>query len=148
MGSARAGHTATLLGSGKVLVAGGFAGGEAGAAGPARLASAELYDPNDETWTATSGMGSPRAGHTATLLDGDRVLVTGGDVDEFANVAYSAEVYASSSGTWTATEATKLAHVGHTATLLPDGTVLVVGGVWSVPAYLPLAELYVPSGGS
>src|SRR5437764_1157783 len=49
MTTGRAGHSATLLPSGKVLVA----GGAAGAAGSAIFASAELYDPTTETWQST-----------------------------------------------------------------------------------------------
>ena len=67
----RSGHTATLLPSGKVLVAGGKSGDVA-------VASAELYDPNTGTWTATGTMVTPRSGHTATLLPTGKVLVEGG----------------------------------------------------------------------
>ena len=68
--------TATLLADGDVLVTGGLPGGNPGEG--AALASAELYHSGPGTWTATTGMSAPRAGHTATLLrDGD-VLVAGG----------------------------------------------------------------------
>jgi len=65
LGTARSQHTATLLPSGKVLVAGGFAGGS----------SAEVYDPSTGTWTATRSLGTARFSHTATLLPSDKVLV-------------------------------------------------------------------------
>ena len=71
LGTARADHTATLLPSGKVLVAGGVNGGA--------LSSAELYDPATGTWTATGSMGTARYIHTATLLPSGKVLVAGGD---------------------------------------------------------------------
>ena len=62
-------HTATLLLSGQVLVAGGYAGRS--------LSSAELYDPASGTWTATGSMVDPRFAHTATLLSSGQVLVAG-----------------------------------------------------------------------
>jgi len=71
MGRPRYVHTATLLASGKVLVAGG--------SGITRyLASAELYDPATGLWTATGSMDTARWGHTATLLPSGKVLVAGG----------------------------------------------------------------------
>ena len=64
-------QTATLLPTGKVLVAGGD--GETDA-----LASAELYDPATGTFTATGGMEATREMHTATLLSNGKVLIAGG----------------------------------------------------------------------
>src|SRR5580765_7213382 len=61
-------HTATLLTSGLVLVAGGFQ----------NIASAELFDPTTGQWSLTGSMHEPRYQHTATLLGDGRVLVTGG----------------------------------------------------------------------
>ena len=71
MGAARSEHTATLLPSGLVLVAGGFDGNGV-------LTSAELYDPSSGIWSATGSLTTGRNRHTATLLPNGMVLVAGG----------------------------------------------------------------------
>src|SRR5205085_4603659 len=65
-------HTATLLPSGKVLVAGGYNWP------PVSLASAELYDPATGVWSLTGNLNVGREDHTATLLSSGKVLVTVG----------------------------------------------------------------------
>jgi hypothetical protein len=57
MTAARAGHTATLLATGLVLIAGG-----------SDLPTAELYDPATGTFSRTGDMGQARGSHIATLL--------------------------------------------------------------------------------
>ena len=141
MGTARSTHTATLLAAGRVLVAGGRnAGGATGL-----LASAELYDPDIQTWISTGSLAIPRNSHTATLLPNGKVLVAGG----FGGSAplASAELYDPASGTWVATGSLGIARNSHTATLLPNGKVLVVGGS-STGVVLASAELYDPASGT
>src|SRR5438874_643195 len=87
LGAARNEHTATLLPSGKVLVAGGFNG--------SYLTSAELYDPSTGSWSATGSLGTAREFHTATLLPNGKVLVAGGYNGSFPT---SAELYDPSTG--------------------------------------------------
>lgn len=72
MHSIRAGHTATLLPNGQVLVAGG-----AGTGGSS-LASAALYTPATGKWTTTGSMNTSRLNQTAPLLNNGQVLVAGG----------------------------------------------------------------------
>src|SRR5215472_8851075 len=71
MTAARQGHTATLLPTGQVLIAGGNLNGGGSS-------SAELYDPATGTFSATGSMAASRGGHTATLLNSGKVLMVGG----------------------------------------------------------------------
>jgi len=80
MAEARTFHTATLLPSGKVLVAGG--GDE--------NSTAEIYDPGTGSFSFADRMQVGRSGHTATLLPNGSVLVSGGGI--FDGLA-SAELY-------------------------------------------------------
>ncbi len=141
MGTPRATATATLLPDGRVLVAGGDDGHNAGA-------SAELYDPTSGTWTATGSMRDARFGHTATLLPNGRVLVVGGFHGERIALA-SAELYDPASGTWIATGSLSQARLlGHTATLLANGKVLVPGGNNGTTRWSATCELYDPASGT
>ena len=135
------GHTATLLPNGTVLVAGG-----GGSSLNSELASAELYDPANGTWTATANLATARMGHTATLLPDGRVLVAGGY--DGTTLLASAELYDPVNGTWTATGNLVSARENHTATLLPDGRVLVAGGDNNGGSVLASAELYDPATGA
>ena len=143
----RSSHTATLLADGRVLVAGGSTVSSAAAKGYVNNASAEIYDPVANTWTATPPMGAARSHHTATLLPDGKVLVVGGENVQYL-VEPTAEIYDPAANTWSAPRAQPIAERSqHSATLLPSGLVLIAGGFDIVNGLLtPLttAELYDP----
>ncbi len=143
MTTQRRSPTMTLLPNGKVLVAGGEA-----VTGSVALASAELYDPDAHTFTATSGsMTAARVFHTATLLVNGKVLITGGRVSDVGAELSSAELYDPVSDSFTpTTSAMSAARAFHAATLLPNGSVLITGG--SSANALSSAELYDPASGT
>jgi hypothetical protein len=86
----RSAFSMTLLPSGKVLVAGGFAGGQ-------YLASGEVYDPATGRWRLTPRLDTLRAYHAAVLLPNGRVLVAGGTS---GGALDTAELYDPAAGTF------------------------------------------------
>jgi len=114
-------HTSTLLSDGQVLVAGGIDNS-------GDLASAALYDPVLDTWTATDALTQARSYHTATRLSDGSVLVTGGGSGNF-DFLTSAELYDPALDAWTNTSPPNKTRIYHTATLLLNGEVLVAGGM-------------------
>ena len=141
----RAGHSATLLPNGQVLVAGGE--GTTGF-----LNSAELYNPSTGRWTVTGSMATSRLGQSAALLPNGLVLVAGGIVNitdtGVVTVTASAELYNPSTGQWTPTGSLSTARYSAGTALLQDGHVLVAGGANPTNGTLASAELYDPSSGT
>jgi len=136
----RLSHTATLLATGKVLVAGGYFNN-----------SAEIYDPDAGNWTPANAMSVRRELHTATLLSSGKVLAVGG-VDFGLNPAetlMSSDLFDPGTNTWAPTGSLNQERFGHSSTLLNDGRVLVAGGAGqSQPENsLNSAELYDPATG-
>ena len=135
MGTAHDGRaSAVRLLDGRVLVVGGDYSEDDPPSDPS---SAELYDPDTGTWTATGAMLRPGYGFAATLLRDGRVLAGDGA---------GAEVYDPASGTWAATGTMVNANPG-AATLLHDGRVLVTGsGGGSSQVYDPLSGMWTSTG--
>jgi Kelch motif len=108
----RAGHTATLLADGRVLISGGSGD-----------LSAEIYDPASGAFTATGDMVAlPYSWlRSTTLLQDGRVFIA---------AQPTAEVYDPVSGTFATVGpyAAPAPTYMETATLLPDGRVLISGG--------------------
>jgi hypothetical protein len=148
---ARAGHTATLLADGTVLVAGGSDGYGDDINVWDALDSAVTYDPATGAWTDAGTMATRRRYHAATLLADGRVLVSGGlgrvlfgghyerlaasEADNPARSDWhfelacltSAELYDPASRTWQPAASMKMPR-GRAAVLLHDGRVLACGG--------------------
>jgi len=118
--------TATLLKTGKVLVAGGGTD------------SAALYDPKAGTFAATGSLTSPKSFATATLLPSGKVLVMGD----------KGELYDPATGTFSATTGAPLfsTFLG-TATLLKTGKVLITNNNQS-QLYDPAADTFAATVGA
>lgn len=99
-------------------------------------------------WLRLVPMGTPRTGHSATLLPGGQLLVAGGEATDAGQVTplSTTEWYDPLVNQWSAVGDLAEARVGHTATLLRDGSVLVVGGL-GASVELATAERFVPSSG-
>lgn len=136
-------HTATLLGNGKVLVAGGLE-----LVDYLYVSEATLYDPVTNTWTAAPPMSTVRGRHTATLLTNGKVLVVGGNGP--GTYEASAELYDPATNAWQSAGAMSLGRLDHKAVRLLDGRVLVVGGynsgaVANVDLYDPVTNSWAPA---
>lgn len=125
---------------GKVLAAGGE-DDDFDTADQLNPTGAQLYDPKDNKWAATAPLNVGRVFPFFSPLGDGRVLLTGG---EFGN---SAEIYDPrlANPTWKTTIgktlAIRSALANKGAALLPDGRVLIVGG----NSTLVGAELFDPS---
>jgi hypothetical protein len=144
---ARAGPSSTLLGNGKVLVAGGvyYTGVIPYTAVAHYLASAELYDPSTGTFTLTGSLHTARDGQSATVLKDGNVLLAAGQNDNTQNYGYlsSAELYNSATGKFSVTGSLNTPRFLHTAHLLASGQVLIVAG--NHFGSIASAELYDPT---
>jgi hypothetical protein len=146
LAEARAGHTATLLPDGRVLIVGGCCYPE----GPDMLTSAEVWDPETDTFTPAGSLAEAHGEHTATLLPDGRVLIVGGYRRNQHN-AQTAEVWDPETRSFGPADLLAAARFHHTATLLADGGVLIVGGEGGTPPNLladPPAEVWDPVAGS
>ena len=134
MNTARSGHTATMLSSGKILLAAGIS--RKGVM-PYCTNSAELYDPKAGKWATTGDLlylhcgqdtGQTR-GHTATLLADGKVMVAGGHSTHYSGSGHvKVEQYDPAAGTWSALLSLNQPRRWHSATLLVPGGILVAGG--------------------
>ena len=115
-----AGHTATLLADGRVLIAGGCA--VDGCTTSEVEPSSEFYVPG-RGFVPGPPMQHPRSSHTATLLPDGRVLIVGGWAREGTAALTEAEMFDPSTGTFQSAGA-----LGGGAILLRDGRVLVADG--------------------
>jgi hypothetical protein len=124
MNSPRTNHTATLLPSGKVLVAGG-------SNGTATEASAEIYDPTSGTWTLAAPMTTPRQSQGSIALPNGTVLIVGGFNDASSAVVGvgTLEVYDPASNTWASSGAMVTPRQFFVLNALGDGRVLLDGGI-------------------
>jgi hypothetical protein len=148
----RYGHTATVMDDGRILVVGGktpraVKACEIGAT-PSTCFDAvdrvEVFDPIvGEVRQVDARDFGPVFDHTATLMTGGRILITGGS-DAAGNLRSDAWLFDPDLEALVPTRAMSYARARHTATELCDGTVLLVGGDTEEES-APPAERYSPA---
>ena len=144
MKTAREGHTATLLATGK------------SPGNPEDLLAEELpeqtapncADANTGLWTPTDPLPVSLYGHSAVLLPNGKVLITGGfgPGNIVTNIAVVFDPASGTNGKWTAVSPMNVPRRSHSSTLLRNGKVLVAGGQ-SATQVLPDAEIFDPATG-
>lgn len=134
--AARAGHTATALADGTVLVAGGCV------TDGCSIATADTALISDDAASVEAGprMSEPRVTHTATRLPGSRVVLIGGFLGVGEGVTPTVDIL-DPDGLFRAGPALHVARGGHGAVALADGRVLVVGGWIGTHRYTDSVEL-------
>lgn len=140
--------TVNQLASGKVLIAGGWAG-------PGNTTSrTQLLDVNTGDLVNTGSLNVIRHNHASVLLTDGRVLVAGGEGDSRGigqSSGSTAEIYDPATELWTKVASLSVNRPRPTAALLPDGRVLVVGSPDSGTqgtgeVYDPAANTWSPTG--
>ncbi len=141
-GEDRQGATATLLGNGLVLIA----GGDSTSTGLRN--DAVLYNPGSNTFsTVTSTMAFPREFATATLLPNGKVLIAGGFSTSI--VTNTTSIFDPSNNTFSAGPVLSTGRENAAAMLLANGTVMIAGGDSSNnTAALATTDIYTPNSGT
>jgi Kelch motif/Galactose oxidase, central domain len=146
MSTARSAHGGAMLADGRVIVIGGNSRGDVGTV----LATAEIYDPETGTWTATGDMTAPRHKLAAVALADGRVLVVGGSNQQDAFGQYkTAEIYDPASRTFAPTGdmAARRYKISGSVVRLDDGRVLVAGGSRRAEVFDPASASFQLVGG-
>jgi hypothetical protein len=140
MSEARGAATATLLSTGKVLIAGGQIDGQT----PTN--SADLYDPATDTFAASQGvLSTSRAWAVASALPDGKVLLAGGLETDPLGASATADLYDPVTDIFTPSASQMTDSRAYAvATPLSNGTVLIAGGLDSAGNILSTADIYYP----
>ncbi len=137
MTATRESHTATLLKDGQVLITGGHQGRRSAIE---IYRSAEIYNPNNGTFTVAANLTVKRHKHGAVLLNDGRVLIIGGSDERDSRGAYTnVEIYNPATKNFTKIGDMNLSRykLQGTAVLLKNGKVLIAGGANQAEIFNP-----------
>ncbi|HEX7491873.1 MAG TPA: kelch repeat-containing protein [Candidatus Limnocylindrales bacterium] len=137
----RAGHTATLLDDGRVLIAGGYSAD--GTAAHAALDGVEIYDPASMGFQAGGLLVTARYDAVAARLPDGTVLIAGGN-DASGVATDSAEIYDPKSGISVSTGRMAEPVASAAVVTLDDGRILIAGGVNDYESLFG-AQIYDPA---
>ena len=137
-------HTATLLGDGRVLVAGGANAAEE------QIVTTEIFDPADETWSPGPALAEARVFHAAAALpDGGALVVAG----KLANIKFLAtsERLTPEADAFDTGPALPESRTGLGLSVLSSGRLLATAGLHGSAAgfdHLNDAQLFDPEAGT
>jgi hypothetical protein len=147
MKGARAGHQAARLTDGRVLVTGGGAGVGYSCAQihpnctiANSIATTEIYDPSQGSWSSAGDLAQARLAFTLTALPSGALLAAGGGAENHSLA--SAERFDPTTGKWTTVAPMGEDRLYHSAVLLGDGKLLTVGGKIANVAPITDVELF------
>ncbi len=126
MTQGRTQHSASLLGDGRVLLAGGST--DLNGFGLVPSNTAEIYDPAALTFSPAGNMPNAAALHTASMLLDGTVLVAGGYGDSCPGTRSGVSIFHPASNSFSLGPSLAKARAEHTATTMNDGRVLITGG--------------------
>ncbi|WP_413585031.1 kelch repeat-containing protein [Bdellovibrio sp. HCB274] len=113
-------HTATLLPSGKVFIAGGMSFSVGGAS-----STGQIYDPDLNSLT-TVALPVGRYFHTALVMPDGKLLLTGG-IDSTGNPSLQNDVYDPDTGTWSTLAPRTAPSAIDTAFTISDTEIIFIG---------------------
>lgn len=119
------GQTVTELADGKIMVTGGYYI-DTTSWDVIILKKVDVYNPVTEIWIEATQMNLERTEHTATLLNDGRVLVTGGETNNFTTS--QCEIFIPSTNTWELIGNLLEERSDHAALLLNNDKVFICGG--------------------
>jgi len=136
MAQARAGHGASVMGNGRVLITGGLSALDLSnplSLFTGLLVSTEVFDPVTNTFGPGPNMLEARALHTSTTLTSGQVLVAGGisllPIVNIPTVSATAYRFNPATNSFGFPAVFSGGRFLHTATALDNGRVLLVGGL-------------------
>jgi hypothetical protein len=148
----RVGAAAVRLNDGRVLIVGGKSGRvvssrHANLASLTPLNTAEIYDPELNSFIRTGDMSAPHYLSTATMLGNGQVLVVGGwAIQGFVVIGMrDADLYQPETNRFSRAGRTSVARLQNTADLIPDGEVLIAGGIDERSNITASVEFYSPT---
>lgn len=135
--NARSGHTATAVGDGTVIVAGGYDNSGD------HYDSAELYSAG--VFSSAGTINTSRFDHFGVTLSGNRVLL-GAGTNAFSGALASIELYTAGSGWAAASALTSMStpRLLMSAAALPNGDVVFIGGYNADDGAVGSSETYHP----
>ncbi|HUQ85902.1 MAG TPA: peptidoglycan DD-metalloendopeptidase family protein [Candidatus Limnocylindrales bacterium] len=131
-------------GSGKVLTSGGSSSGCS-----CILNTSEIYNSELNTWTKTSNMNHARWGHSSSVVDDGKLIISGGSSNVYGTDRLnSVELFNPTSNAWSLKAPLNLGRIHHQQVTFKDingvTKIMVIGGSIATSTSTSSTEIYDP----